>query len=82
MTLWWIGNILLLLVVAPVVVVLLGRLLMPAIEIRKYADDIEKHGKMFDGHLATTEELNTTRERVREVRAGIERYTAALDDIL
>ena len=39
MILWWIGNLVLLLVVAPVCLYFLNRVLRPVFEIRAYVDD-------------------------------------------
>jgi len=81
MTLWWIGNILFLFVVIPVVIVILGTVLAPAKEIGIYADDICKHGAQFGPHLDALQELGTTRELVHKVAPEIQRYVRALDQI-
>lgn len=81
MTLWWIGNILLILVIIPVVVVILNRVLEPANHIRMYADDIREHGAQFGPHLEALQDLSKTRDLVRRARADLERYARALDDI-
>ncbi len=81
MTLWWIGNILLILVIIPVVVVILNRVLEPANHIRMYADDIREHGAQFGPHLEALGDLNKTRDLVRRTRGDLERYARALDDI-
>jgi hypothetical protein len=49
LALWWIGNLLLIGVVAPVVVLLLNRVLRPTFEIKQYADDILDHGVTLTG---------------------------------
>jgi len=81
MTLWWIGNILLGLVIVPVVVIILNRVLEPANHIRLYADDIEEHGSQFGPHLESLRDLEKTRDLVRRVRGDLERYARALDDM-
>lgn len=81
MTLMWIGNALLLLVVIPAVVIILRRVLEPAIEIKAYADDITEHGAQFAPHLGALGELKTTRELVRQVNVDLERYVRALERI-
>jgi len=81
MTLLWIGNLLFLFVVIPVVVIILRRVLSPATEIKAYADDITEHGAQFAPHLGALSDLTTTRELVREVNTGLERYAKALDRI-
>jgi len=80
-TLLWIGNAILLLVVIPVVLIILRRVLTPALEIKTYADDIEKYGSQFAPHLEALSELTTTRELVRQVNADLERYVRALERI-
>ena len=81
MTLWWIGNIIFLFVIIPVVVVILGTVLTPAKEIGIYADDICEHGAQFGPHLDALQELGTTRELVSKVTPEIQRYVRALDQI-
>lgn len=82
MTLWWIGNIVFVAVVIPLVVFLLNRVLTPVVEIGKYADDILEHGVLAIAALDAADELITTRDLVKEVGSGIGRYGAALDRIL
>jgi hypothetical protein len=82
MTLWWIGNIVFLLVIIPVVIMLLNRVLRPAIEVKKYTDDVLEHGVLLIASLDATEELLKTRDLVKDVGAGVGRYGAALDRIL
>ncbi len=79
MTLLWIGNLLFLFVVIPVVVIILRRVLTPATEIKAYADDITEHGAQFAPHLEALYELDTTRQLVRQINADLERYARALE---
>ncbi len=81
MTLLWIGNLIFLFVVIPAVVVILRRVITPALEIKAYADDITEHGAQFGPHLGALSELATTRELVRQANGDIERYVKALDRI-
>ena len=81
MTLWWIGNALLILVIIPVVVVILNKVIEPANHIREYADDIMEHGAQFGPHLEALQDLNKTRDLVRSARVDLERYARALDDV-
>lgn len=78
MILWWIGNALLILVVAPIVVWLANKLLRPTFEIRAYADDILDHGVSLTGTLDSLTKLQTTRDLVSQARQGVERYGSAL----
>lgn len=82
MALWWIGNALLLVAVIPVVILLLNRLLRPALEIKKYADDILDNGVRLTGQLDAVPQLLKTRDLVREAAGHAARYAAAVDDVL
>jgi len=81
MTLLWIGDIIFLLVVIPVVVVILGQVLQPAKQIGVYADDIAEHGALFGPHLDALQELGTTHELVGKINNEAGRYVRALDRI-
>lgn len=82
MVLWWLGNIVLILVVAPVVLLMLNRVLRPAKEIYGYADDILDHGVKLTGTLDSVPKLFTTRDLTGAARASARRYGAALERIL
>lgn len=79
MVLWWIGNAVLILVVAPVVVWLANKLLRPTFEIRAYANDILEHGVNLTGTLDAVPKLATTQELAAQARQGAERYGAAVE---
>lgn len=79
--LWWIANLVFLLVIVPVVVMILINLLNPIREIRGYADDIAEHGGLFGPHLDATSELLKTRDLVKGVNQGVVAYIAAIDKI-
>ena len=79
--LWWIANLVFLLVIVPVVVAILMNLLRPIQEIRSYADDIAEHGGLFGPHLEATAELVKTRDLVKQVNQGVIAYIAAIDKI-
>lgn len=79
---WWIGNAILILVVIPVVILVANRVVRPAVEIRKYADDILANGVQVTGNLDAIPALIDTRRMVGETLAGVGRYGAALDRIL
>ncbi len=78
MLLWWIGNLLLLFVVVPVVLILLNRVLTPAKEIEAYANDILDHGVSLTGTLDSVPKLVRTRELAGTARQAATRYVAAL----
>jgi hypothetical protein len=80
MILWWIGVIVFALVIVPVVVLILQRLLRPALQIRAYADSIESDVSLFPGHIhSIVSELATTQGLVATARPEIERYARALE---
>ncbi len=81
MTLWWIGNIIFVGVVIPVVIVITGQVLSPARQIKVYADDILEYGGQFGPHLDALQDLGRTRELVRAINPELERYIRALDQI-
>ena len=82
MVLWWIGNILLILVVAPTCLFFLNRVLRPIYEIRAYADDILDHGVKLTAALDAVPKLQRTRELTSAARQSVGRYGGALQRIL
>ena len=82
MTLWWIGNIVLLAVVIPVVVVILLSVLRPAVSIKKRSDELVAVGGSILANLDAVQDLLETQRLVGLTGAGIGRYGAALDEIL
>jgi hypothetical protein len=82
MTLWWIGNVVLLVVVLPVVVYLLRGVLDAATSIvpsvRKIANVTAAGSKDLDA----TALLLTTQEHVANTVAGVANYGGSLDVIL
>ncbi len=82
MTLWWIGNIILIAVVIPVVVAILIQVLVPIFQIRQYAEDILEYGAQFGPHLdAIAEELVKTRDLVKQAGPEVGRYARAVDNL-
>ena len=82
MALWWIAVVLFVAVIIPVVIALLNRVMRPAVEIKRYADDLAEHATSLPPQLDRLPELGRTRELLGEVAAGLERYGRALDDLL
>ena len=80
--LWWVGNAVLLLVVAPTVIFFANKVLRPAREILAYSNDILEHGVALTGTLDSLPELNRTRELASAANQGVSRYAAALQRIL
>ncbi len=79
---WWIGNVLLIAVVIPLVLLLLNRVLRPTQEIEAYADDVLDHGVKLTGALDAIPKLVTTAELCTVARANVGRYGAALEKLL
>ena len=80
--LWWLGNILLIFVVAPVCVLLLNKVLRPAKEIKAYAGDILEHGVGITSELDAVPKLVRTKELTGTARQATGRYSAALQRLL
>lgn len=81
MVLWWIGNIVLILVVFPVVVLLLKDVLQATKEIDAYAADALEHGVLAIAQLDALDELDATGEAVERAGAGVQRYCQALNQL-
>ncbi|HEX5994002.1 MAG TPA: hypothetical protein VFY84_02545 [Jiangellales bacterium] len=83
MTLWWIGNGVLLLVVVPVLVALLNRVLAALERIRKASDEILDGGVALVGELANTPTLLAqTDSTVKAVTVGAVRYAGSVAKLL
>jgi integral membrane sensor domain MASE1 len=82
MVLWWIANIVGLLVVIPLVIVLANRVIRQALEAARYADEILEHGVLLAGNLEPVPALVDTHEQVRRITAGARRYVAAVERLV
>lgn len=83
MALWWIGALVLLLVVLPVVIALLNRILAAVERIRDAADDILADGAALDDELEPVPDLlATTDETIKEVQVGAVRYAGSVQKLL
>jgi hypothetical protein len=82
MTLWWIGNAVLLLAVLPVVVYLLNGVLGAAKSIVPNVDRIATVTAAGSSDLDAVPLLLTTQDRVRETVAGVANYGGSLDVIV
>lgn len=82
MWLWWIGNAILLLVVVPVVLLLANRVLRPAIEIERYADDILDHGVGLTENLGPVPAVADTGRLVSTAKGLAVRYVHAVVPLL
>ena len=83
MVLWWIGNVVLLVAVLPVVIFLLNRVLAALERIRGAADDILAGGVALIGELDNLpESLATTGQTIDEVAVGAVRYAGSVAKLL
>jgi hypothetical protein len=83
MVLWWIGNVILLVAVLPVVIFLLNRVLAAVERIRAATDNILSGGVALIGELnGLPDALATTDETVKEVSVGAVRYAGSVAKLL
>jgi hypothetical protein len=83
MILWWIGNIILLFAVLPIVAVLMNRIVTPVDRIRKTVDDILYNGVILTGELDNVPALLAeTDSTVNEVALGATRYVKRVGALL
>lgn len=83
MTLWWIGNAVLLVVIVPVLVALLNRVLAALERIRGASEEILAGGGALAGELdGVPEALATTDATVRDVSTGAVRYAGSVAKLL
>jgi hypothetical protein len=82
MTLWWIGNVILLVVVAPVVVYLLHGVLSAAKSIVPSVRQIANATAAGSKDLDAVPLLLTTQTQVAQTVAGVAGYGGSLDVIL
>jgi len=83
MTLWWIGNAVLLVAVVPVLVALLNRVLSALERIRHATDDILIGGVALTGELDNVPEMLAETDRtVRDVATGAVRYAGSVAKLL
>ena len=83
MVLWWIGNVILLVVVLPVVIYLLNRVLAALERIRAASDDILAGGVALIGELqGVPDGLALTDKTIEEVKVGAVRYAGSVAKLL
>ena len=83
MSLWGIGNLVLLVVIVPVLVALLNAVLGPLERIRGAADDAQGGGVALIGELNTTPDLLAKTDNViKEVANGAVRYAGPVSKLL
>ncbi len=82
MWLWWIGNVILLLGVTPVVLLLANRVIRPAVEVQRYADDILEHGVLLSKNLEPVPAIADTRDLVSAAKDLSVAYVGAVGPLL
>jgi hypothetical protein len=82
MTLWWIGNVVLLLVIVPVVVILLRGVLDAAKATSRAVDALRPVAEAGSKDLDAVELLNTTQGQVSQTVAVVAEYGGSLDTVL
>ena len=82
MTLWWIGDIVLLVVLLPVVVYLLNGVLAAARSIVPSVQEIASVASAGSKDLDAAALLLTTKDQVAQTVAGVANYGGSLDVIL
>jgi hypothetical protein len=83
MIIWWIGNIILLFAVLPIVAVLMNRIVTPVDRIRKTVDDILYNGVILTSELDNVPALLAeTDGTVNEVAIGATRYVKRVGALL
>jgi hypothetical protein len=79
---WWVGNLLLFLVVIPAVLVLLNRTVTAILDIQAHARNILENVVTLTGKLdEVPEQLAETDEVVKQVAAGALRYAVGADKV-
>lgn len=80
---WWLGNVILIVAVIPILIALLNRVLAALERIRGAADDILAGGVAIIGELDDTPELLATTDRtIEEVADGAVRYAGSVGKLL
>jgi hypothetical protein len=83
MILWWIGDLILIFVVLPIVVVLMKRIVTSVNRIRVAVDDILHNGVILTGKLDNVPELlAVTDGAVKEISIGATRYVKRVGHLL
>ena len=83
MVLWWIGNVVLLVVILPAVIYLLNRVLAALERIRAASDDILAGGVALIGELqGVPDGLAQTDKTIEEVKVGAVRYAGSVAKLL
>lgn len=82
MWLWWIANAVLLVAVVPVVLLLANRVMRPAMEVKRYAEDILEHAVGLTENLEPVPAVADTRDLVAAAKGLAVRYVTAAGPLL
>jgi len=82
MVLWWIMNVVALVLVVPVVIFFANRIIRGGLEITRYADDILIHGVLLTKALEPVPALLDTRSLVQTATGHAVRYVTALQKMV
>jgi hypothetical protein len=83
MVLWWIGNVVLVIVIVPVLVALLNRVLAALERVRGAADSTLANGVGVIGELdGVPEGLAVTDQTIQDVARGAVRYAGSVAKLL
>jgi hypothetical protein len=83
MTLWWIGDLILLFLVLPIVAVLMHRIVAPVDRIRAAVDDILHDGVILTGKLDNVPDLlAVTDSAVKGIATGATSYVKRVGHLL
>ncbi len=82
MVLWWIANVVALVVVIPLVILLANRVIRPALEIKRYAENILEHAVLLRDNVEPVPALADTRDLVGRVKGNAAAYVTALERLV
>jgi hypothetical protein len=79
--LWYAGDAVVFVIVLPVVILILNRVLRPAVEIDRYAADVAEHAGNLVSRLDSLTALEETEQKVGQIDEALRRYAAALEEL-
>lgn len=82
MTLWWVGNVIFIVLVIPVVVILLQRLTKSVLDVGKQVDTIHDQAGGIAIAVDDVKQLVPVRDAVKRAGAGLTSYAKAVSRTL
>ncbi|MEX2553079.1 MAG: hypothetical protein WD627_08795 [Actinomycetota bacterium] len=80
---WWsVGLAVVYLVVIPIVIYLAEKTRRRVLEIKRYSDDVAKHGGAIVRNLEPVPALQETRELISRITQGLAGYVGSVDKLL